>query len=267
VHPRLSVSAVSSWRWSFDEDLAWWAEAGVDHVGLSYRKLEEAGVEEACARLRGAGIRVSNIVELGWWDLAEPATWPLQQERLRSAITVAADLGGCLVLTTGPALGLEWDEASARLADALEAVQPVARAAGVPLTIEHTGPLRLDLSFVTTFADGLDLARELGVGLCMEMSSCFAERSLAESIAASTDVLAHVQVSDFVVGSLCTPDRAVPGDGDVPLARILEAIGASGYRGVFELELVGPRIEAEGYAHAIRRGVQHLDELLERAAG
>src|SRR5262249_48587047 len=161
-------------RWSFDEDLAWWSATGVDHVGLSYRKLEDAGIGEACARLRDAGLRVSNIVELGGWDLAEPATWPLQQERLRSAVEVAGELGGCLVLTTGPALGLEWDDASARLADALAPVQALARAAAVPLTVEHTGPLRLDLSFVTTFADGLDLARALGVGLCMEVNSCFA---------------------------------------------------------------------------------------------
>ena len=26
--------------------------------------------------------RVSNIVELGWWDLADPTTWPYQRERL-----------------------------------------------------------------------------------------------------------------------------------------------------------------------------------------
>ena len=125
--------------------------------------------------------------------------------------------------------------------------------AGVVVTIEPTGPLRLDLSFVTTFRDGVDLARRLELSACMEVNSCFAERDLSGSIASGADVLAHVQVSDFVIGSLCTPDRAVPGDGDIPLCRILAGVLASGYQGAFELEMVGPRIEAEGYEGAIRR--------------
>jgi sugar phosphate isomerase/epimerase len=263
VHPRLSVSAVSSWRWSLDDDLACWADLGVDHVGLSFRKLDEAGLDVATAKIRADGLRVSNLVELGWWDLAEPATWPLQQGRLRDAVGVAADLGGCLVITTGPALGLDWDDAAARFADALGPVLAAAAGASVPITVEHTGPLRLDLSFVTTFRDGADLARRVGIGLCMEVSSCFAERDLRGSIATCSDVLGHVQLSDFVVGSHCTPDRAVPGDGDIPLGSLVDSVEATGFRGVYELELVGPRIEEEGYRHAISRGVAYVDRLLE----
>jgi sugar phosphate isomerase/epimerase len=266
VHPRLSVSAVSSWRWTLDEDLSFWHEAGIDHVGLSFRKLEDVGLDAAAARVRDAGLRVSNIVELGWWDLGVPSTWPQQQERLGGAVSVAAALGGCLVLTTGPALHVEWEDAAARMAEALAPVRAIADRSGVPITLEHTGPLRLDLSFVTTFGDGVDLARRLGVGLCMEVSSCFAERGLSTSIAASADVLAHVQLSDFVVGSLCTPDRAVPGDGDIALDRIIGWVVASGYDGMFELELVGPRIEDEGYAGAIRRSVASLDALLDQSS-
>ncbi|HEY8216027.1 MAG TPA: sugar phosphate isomerase/epimerase [Acidimicrobiia bacterium] len=262
MHPQLSVSAVSSWQWTLDEDLAFWARAGIEHVGLSFRKLEEAGVERAVERIAAAGLRVSNVVELGWWDLADPGTWPQQQQRLAVAIDVAAVLGGCLVLTTGPARGMEWDDAATRFSDAVAPVRGAAAAAGVSVTVEHTGPLRLDLSFCTSFTDGVDLARRAGVGLCMEVSSCFAERDLSRSIAGAGDVLGHVQLSDFVIGSLSTPDRAVPGDGDIPLARIVEQVVAAGYEGPFELELVGPRIEREGYAAAIGRGVTALDALL-----
>src|SRR5688572_16135065 len=101
MHPQLSVSAVSSWSWTLEEDLAFWAEAGIDHVGLSFRKLEEAGLDQAVTRVGDAGLRVSNIVELGWWDLAQPSTWPRQQERVIAAVEAASRLGGCVVLTTG----------------------------------------------------------------------------------------------------------------------------------------------------------------------
>jgi len=262
MHPQVSVSAVSSRHWTLDEDLAFWAGAGIGHVGLSLRKLEDAGIDDAVARIDGAGLRVSNIVELGWWNLTDPATWPHQQRRLVAAVDVAAELGGCLVLTTGPAGTLEWDDAVAALDAAVDPVRTHADAAGVPLTVEPTSALRLDLSFCTTVRDGVDLARALGVGLCVEINSAFAERGLVPTLAGATDVLAHVQVSDFVIGSLTSPDRAVPGDGDIPLARLIDAIEAIGYTGAYELELVGPRIEAEGYASAITRGVAYLDSLL-----
>ncbi|MEX2267422.1 MAG: sugar phosphate isomerase/epimerase [Acidimicrobiia bacterium] len=265
MHPRLSVSAVSSWGWSLNEDLAFWSGAGIDHVGLSFRKLEEAGLDVAVTRVRDAGLRVSNIVELGWWDLATPTTWSAQQTRLLAAVDAAAMLGGCLVMTTGPAGLLEWSAAADALATALEPVQRAARAVSVPVTIEHTGPLRLDLSFCTTARDGVDLARRVGTGLCLEVNSCFAERDLTRTIMGADDVLAHVQVSDFVIGSLSTPDRAVPGDGDIPLGAIVRTVLDRGYSGAFELEIVGPRIEAEGYESTIRRGVAHLEGLLDQS--
>jgi hypothetical protein len=36
--------------------------------------------------------------------------------------------------------------------------------------------LRMDLSFCSTVRDGVDLARALGVGVCLECNSSFAER-------------------------------------------------------------------------------------------
>ena len=264
MHPKLAVSAVSSWRWSLDEDLTFWSAEGIDHVGLSLRKLEEAGMDAAVARVRDSGLRVSNIVELGWWELADPSTWPAQQARLLAAVDVAAELGGCLVLTTGPAGPLDWDAAADALDAALAPVRSAAGAHGVPLAVEHTGPLRLDLSFCTTLRDGVDLACRLGIGVCMEINSCFAERGLDATIAEAGAVLAHVQLSDFVIGSLSTPDRAVPGDGDIPLSSINGAVINSGYTGAFELEMVGPRIEEEGYASAIRRSITYLDRLFDQ---
>jgi len=266
MHERLSVSAVSSWTWTLDEDLRFWVDTGIDHVGLSFRKLEEAGLPDAVVRIADAGLRVSNIVELGWWDLADHSTWSAQQDRVLAALDAAAQLGGCLVLTTGPARGLDWDAACDALAIALAPVLASAQQHDVVVTLEHTGPLRLDLSFCTTARDGVDLARRVGTGLCLEVNSCFAERDLAWTIALASDVLAHVQLSDFVIGSLCTPDRAVPGDGDIPLASIFGATLEAGYSGAFELEMVGPRIEDEGYASAIARGVAYLDDLLNQSS-
>jgi sugar phosphate isomerase/epimerase len=71
-----------------------------------------------------------------------------------------------------------------------------------------------------------------------------------------------VQVSDYVIGTLSTPDRAVPGDGDIPFDRILRPLLAAGYSGAFDLELIGPRIEAEGYEVAVPRALRAVELLL-----
>jgi sugar phosphate isomerase/epimerase len=252
-----------------EEDLEFWASAGIGRVELSLRKVEAAGTERAVALVRGAGLRVDSVIEAGHFLLADPATWPAERDRLGRAVELAAATGArSVVLLPGAPGRLEWEDAAGALAEALGPVAAAARAAGVALALENTSSLRIDLSFVHTLRDALDLAGRLDIGLCMEIQSCWAERGLAATVAdaVSAGRLVLVQVSDAVAGSLTTPDRVVPGDGDVPLARVLGDVLRAGYEGSFDLELVGPRIEAEGYAAAISRGLAFLGRLLDELA-
>jgi sugar phosphate isomerase/epimerase len=73
-----------------------------------------------------------------------------------------------------------------------------------------------------------------------------------------------VQVSDYVLGDRITPCRAVPGDGAIPLERLIGDILEAGYQGLFDLELVGPRIVAEGPREATKRAAENLSEILVR---
>jgi sugar phosphate isomerase/epimerase len=268
VHERLCVSAVSSWSWSFEEDIAFWVGAGIDHVELSLRKaVASGGVEHVAKEVASRGLRVASIIEAGHFQLGDPATWPAQRDHLRQAVALAAATGaGCVVVLPGAAGVLTWEAAADALGDAIGAVANEASSRAVTLALENTSALRADLSFVHTLRDAIDLSRMIGCGVCMEVQSCWAERNLGATITAGVDQLALVQVSDYVIGSLSTPDRAVPGDGDIPLARIVTHLLAAGYDGAFDLEMVGPRIEAEGYRTAIVRGVAYLDQLLASAA-
>jgi sugar phosphate isomerase/epimerase len=73
-----------------------------------------------------------------------------------------------------------------------------------------------------------------------------------------------MQVSDYVLGDRTAPCRAVPGDGVIPLDRILSDVLEAGYEGVFDIELVGPRIAAEGARAATQRAAQRVSEILNR---
>jgi sugar phosphate isomerase/epimerase len=68
-------------------------------------------------------------------------------------------------------------------------------------------------------------------------------------------------VSDFKVGTMRASERVVIGDGDIPLARIVRALAAAGYAGWYDIELLGPAIEAEGYEAVVPRAIARFREL------
>jgi sugar phosphate isomerase/epimerase len=265
VHPRVSLSAISTFAWSLDEDLAFYEQAGITAIGASLAKLEAAGLEHGARRLRDAGLRVSNLIGIGPFQLADPSRWDAQRDRVRGALDAAEAVGAeCLILTTGPAGQLTWEDAADALEQALAPLIEDARSRGIPFGLEHTNSLRVDVGFVHSLRDVVDLARRLGIGVCVETNACWAERALDETIRSGVDTFRVVQVSDFAIGTLSTPNRLVPGDGDIPLERILGQVLAAGYDGCFDLELIGPRIDEEGYASACRRAVDELGGILER---
>lgn len=263
MHPRVSLSAISTFRWDLDEDLAFYERAGITAIGASLAKLEAAGLEDGARRLHDAGLRVTNLIGLGPFRLDDPSQWPEQRTRVQRALDAAEAVDAeCMILTTGPAGRLAWEDAADAFAEAIGPIVDDAAARRLPFGLEHTNSLRVDVGFVHTLADAVDLARRLGIGVCVETNACWAERRLGETIDAGVDTFRVVQVSDFAVGTLSTPNRLVPGDGDIPLDRVLGQVLAAGYAGCFDLELIGPRIDEEGYEPACTRAVQALGDLL-----
>jgi sugar phosphate isomerase/epimerase len=98
------------------------------------------------------------------------------------------------------------------------------------------------------------------------VSNAWIERRLYENIATRVDRIALVQVSDFRVGTMRASDRVVVGDGDIPLARICRALADAGYDGWYDIELLGPAIEAEGYAAVVPRAVARFRALADEVS-
>jgi sugar phosphate isomerase/epimerase len=260
------VSAISTFRLSLAEDLAFWADHDISNVGVSVAKLETFGWEEGTrlvAQAVEAGLRVVDLIGLSPFHLARPQHWNSQRARLVHSLDTAAAVGAPrVVFTTGPFAPLTWDEAADALAEALAPVLDEARSRNIEVVIEHTNSLRVDVGFVHTLRDAIDLARRLDSGVCMEVNACWAERGLDDTIRAGSERIRLVQVSDFRVGTIASSQRLVPGDGDIPLRRILGVLLAAGYAGPFELELIGDAIIEEGYDAAVPRAVRNLDTLL-----
>ena len=184
MHPRACVSAISTFNLALDEDLAFWERHTSTRSACRWRSSSgSAGTREpSSSPTRSArGLRVANLIGLGPFNLADPASWPKQQDRLVHSIDTAAAVGAeCMVFTTGPFAPLTWEDA----ADSLESRARARcsrrrKARGIPFAIEHTNSLRVDVGFVHTLQDAIDLARRFDVGVCMELNACWAERALA----------------------------------------------------------------------------------------
>ncbi len=264
THPRVSLSMLSHWNWTVDEDLAFFDREGVEVIGCSLAKLQRAGGWEGYVdRIRAGGYRVANLVGLGPIPWSDPAQRSAGAARTRDALDAALALGAeTMILTTGPAGSLTWEEAADAYADTVGPVLEEYAGRGLRITLEHTNGLRVDIGFLHSLRDAIDFARRLGIGVCMEINACWAERGLGATIADGVDTIGIVQLSDFATGTMNTPNRLVPGDGDIPMARIVGQLLAAGYPGVFDLEMIGPRIEEEGYESASPRAVEYVGDLL-----
>ena len=265
AHPRVGLNSLSSASWTLAQDLALYDRLEVRRAGLYVDKLEAAGSDKAVEVVVAAGLRVDHVFTRGI-PLADPSTWPGERSRLLEAVGMAGALAApVLSVTNGPAGPLSWEAAADASEEALGPVVAAASQRGIRVALEHTLPIRPEIGFVHSFADAVVLARRLGAVAVLESNYAFAERGLGATLVEAGPLLAVVQVSDLVPPSTVVPDRAVPGDGIIPLDRLIRQVGAAGYPGSFELEMLGPRIEAEGYEPTCRRAVTHLSGLLAAA--
>jgi sugar phosphate isomerase/epimerase len=251
MHPRLSVNAICSMRQTLAEDLALWADLGVDHVGLISPKFDDAGHDPGVRAVRDAGLRVSSL--------------SCYRDGIADVLDLTAALGtDVLYVPPGRAGAVRWEEAAEAFAAELAPLVARAGELGLRLAIEPTNPLRTDVSFVHSVRDAVDLARLSGTQVVVDLYSCWYERGLDELVRKNIDVVALVQLCDYRLGTFDMPNRCAVGDGDIPVERLVGMVLDAGYEGPFDIEILGPVIEAEGYRAPIARSVERAGELLTR---
>lgn len=243
------MNSLSSLHQSLSEDITMWHQLGVRQVGLISPKLAAAGWEAAVALVSESGLRVSNISTEN----------TVIAESLRFAAAVGA---GTVYVCSGPATDRTWEESATSFCKDIAPLAALADELGVRLAVEPTNPLRTDVSFVHSLRDAIDLARDAGISVVVDFYSCWYERDFDKLIESHVDAVALVQICDYVMGTFDTPNRAVPGDGDIPLRRLLSTVIEAGYQGPFDLEILGPRIEAETYPPALRRSLERIGDIL-----
>ena len=59
--PRLSINEVTTYRWSFEEDVQNYRNAGIDGIAVWRQKLSDYGESKGAELLRESGLTVSSL--------------------------------------------------------------------------------------------------------------------------------------------------------------------------------------------------------------
>jgi sugar phosphate isomerase/epimerase len=263
VHPRVSVNSVSAWSWSLRQNLEFWASQGIGRVGLRAQNMtnDPGGV----AAVRSSGVTVDNLIYGFAFTLGDASSRDVERDKVRSQIELAAELDArVLYLTTGPSLkSMTVDESIDDFCRAVEPLVATAAAAGVVLAVEQNHATTHDVGCIHTFRDLRMVAERTGLEMVAELQNCWVEYGIGTMLTESASQIALVQVSDYVVGTTQRTARVCPGDGDLPLGYMIEAVLAGGYAESFDIEVLGPAIDELGYPKAIERSVLWLNAQLD----
>ena len=267
MHERLSVHSVCFPGAGFRELAGYWRELGAHRVSLASHLLLEESLPAAQEALQASHCAVESITHPflpGRHLERREESWRDARETLTQVIQAANSLGACSIyMLTGGHGSLTWEEAAEVFSTAIAPCVIQAKEAGVALMVENSAAAYADIHIAHTLRDAVTLAEHAGIGVCMDLFACWAEAGLRESIVRAIPGCRLVQVCDYVYGDRSLPARAVPGEGAIPIKRILEWTLQAGYAGAFDIELIGPRIDAEGRLPAVRRAAQILGEILQ----
>jgi sugar phosphate isomerase/epimerase len=219
---------------------------GIPAVGLWRDRVAEAGVKEAAAAVRRAGLHVSSLCRGGFFTHADPEARAAAVKDNMAAVEEAAELAAdTLVLVAGGMVPGSRDLGLARrmAADAVAGLVPRAAELGVRLAIEPLHPMFCaDRCVVSRLADALDMAGEFPagtVGVVIDTYHVWWDAALASDIARARGRIAGYQVCDWVVPLPADMllGRGHLGDGSIDFRAITAQVLAAGYDGYIEVEI------------------------------
>ncbi len=260
AHKRLSVHNVTFYGASLAELEQHWAALGVSRLSILDDQLLTPEFPTLLQRNAYTVEAVCHIFGGGRLDTGAHAA-----DALLPVIDAAARVGARVVyMLTGGRGALTWPQAADRFSAMIAPCVEHAKRAGVALAIENASSLYADIHLAHTLRDTVTLAEMSGLGICIELFHCWAEGDLEAMVQRALPRTELIQLSDYVLGDRALPGRAVPGDGAIPLEAFVARVLAGGYAHGFDLELIGPRIEAEGRMQSARRACEVVGAMLTR---
>jgi sugar phosphate isomerase/epimerase len=262
---RLAVSELTTFRWSFEEDVAQYVAAGIAAIGVWRQKIADIGEQRGAQLLAESAIAVSSLQWAGGFTGCDGHSYEESLADARQAICTAAEIrAGCLIIHSG-ARGVHTHKHARRLfRQALDKLLPLAEERGIVLAMEPmTGDCGGEFTFLNCLDETYDLActyQSPALGIALDVYHWGHKPEFMDRLPRLAPRLALVQLGDSRQPPSKEPNRCQLGDGTIPLRQIVRELIAAGYNGDFEVELMGEEIEAADYRDVLARSAKRFCE-------
>jgi len=262
--PLLSMNEVTTYRWSFEEDVQHYAEAGYKAIGVWRQKLSDYGEERGIDLLAESGLRVTNLLWAGGFTGSDGRSLEESIDDAAHALQLASVMkAGCLVVYPGGRNNHTFRHAERLFRTAIDSLIDLAEAAEVPLAIEPMHPAcAAEWTFLTDLQSTITFIESIGspyLKLVFDTYSFGHDQSVLANL---PEIVAHtalVQLGDRLEPHGIDQERCPLGEGELPLDKIVRGFLEAGYEGDFDVELVGQDIQWSDYQHLLKTSRQALE--------
>lgn len=233
--------------WSLEEDLRQFSEAGATCIELCEYKLKRDQLDAQLAAVRTSGLRVSAfqpIVPSFFGGKLTPSRGSVEGNRqaLGESLRLMAThgLGDRLNTVTGVVPGRTWEETLPLAAEEYRQLCERARDVGIKILIEPLHPMYCGLdSMISTLREAARLIDKVGapnLGITLDVWHVWQLPTVYDDIRAYADRIWAVHICDWRPPRSIA-DRHVPGEGQIPLGKLLRALEAVNYNNGYVVEI------------------------------
>jgi sugar phosphate isomerase/epimerase len=264
---RLSINEMTTYRWSFEEDVIELQAAGIPAIGVWRRKVTDIGEDRAAELLARSGLAVSNLLWAGGFTGSDGHTFIESIHDAADAIRLAARLkAGCLVVYSGGRNSHTHNHARRLFAGALAELLPLALELDVTLAVEPMySACAAEWTFLTTLAEAMSLVEEMAhpnLKLAFDTYHLGHDERVLDDIARVARHIAIVHLGDSCKPPTSEQSRQRLCEGILPLREIVAALQAAGYDGDYDVELMGEEIEQICYRKLLEECRRSFSELV-----
>lgn len=270
------VSEFTTWPLPFEQDLALYRECGVDAIELCEFKLADgAAGEDQLWQLKDSGLTLASV-QPRLHSLFPDAPRPLPADPRERMAHVEATMrrignyfpGATMVSITGAAPHADFAAAYRTAVLEYGRLAQIAEDCGVRLAVEPLNPILMNVdTFLCTLGQAGRLVDEVdhpAFGLLVDVWHVWEDAGAPALLNRYGAKIFGVHINDWK-----TPrafgDRHLPGDGEIPLVPLLQAIRAAGYDGTYTLEIFSQdHLEGSLWRdprRTVREGRRRFDEL------
>jgi sugar phosphate isomerase/epimerase len=246
---RLCVHTITTKPWPIETAAEKFSRAGVKGITVWRDALTGRNIKDISRLLRDNDLSIVSLCRGGFFPSPDAQKRKAAIEDNKRAIEDAAALGAPLVvLVCGSSPDQTLETSRAQIQEGIEAIIPLASQTKVRLAIEPLHPMYADTrSAINTIKQANDMATAIGsewVGVAVDVYHLWWDPGLESEIArcGRNGQLFAFHICDWNVPTNdLLNDRALMGEGCIPVRKIRGWVEATGFKGFNEVEIFSNR--------------------------